>query len=84
MKTFFNLLQEVIKPGLCHRCGGCVSLCSSVNYAALELDERGRPRFRDVERCIECGLCYAACPEIEELEEETRRRLGWSAPVGRI
>jgi hypothetical protein len=25
MKTFFDLIQEVHKPGLCHRCGGCAS-----------------------------------------------------------
>lgn len=84
MKTFFHLLQEVIKPGLCHRCGGCVSLCTSVNYGALEIGEDGRPRYKDVEKCIECGLCHAVCPEIDELEPETRHRLSWSAPMGRV
>lgn len=84
MKTFFHLLQEVIKPGLCHRCGGCVSLCTSVNYGALEIGEDGRPRYKDVEKCIECGLCHAVCPEINELEPETRHRLSWSAPIGRV
>ncbi|MBR9982665.1 MAG: Coenzyme F420 hydrogenase/dehydrogenase, beta subunit C-terminal domain, partial [Desulfatitalea sp.] len=33
---------------------------------------------------IECGLCHAICPEIDELEEETRRRAGWSEPLGRV
>jgi coenzyme F420 hydrogenase subunit beta len=84
MKTFFNLIQEVQKPGLCHRCGGCVTFCTAVNYGALELDEDGKPRYADIEKCIECGLCHAICPEVEELEEETKRRVAWSAPIGRV
>ena len=84
MKTFFNLIQEVQKPGLCHRCGGCVTFCNAVNFGALDLDEDGVPRYAEIEKCIECGLCYAICPEIAELEEETRRLVSWSAPVGRV
>ena len=84
MKTFFNLIQEVQKPGLCHHCGGCVTFCTAINYGALELGEDGRPRYKDIEKCIECGLCYSICPEIHELDEETRRMVSWSAPMGRI
>jgi coenzyme F420 hydrogenase subunit beta len=84
MKTFFNLIQEVQKPGLCHHCGGCVTFCTAINYGALELGEDGRPRYKDIEKCIECGLCYSICPEIGELDEETKRRVAWSAPMGRI
>lgn len=84
MKTFFNLIQEVQKPGLCHRCGGCVTFCTAVNYGALALDEDGKPRYDDMEKCIECGLCHAICPEIDEMDEETKRRAAWSAPIGRI
>ena len=84
MKTFFNLIQEVQKPGLCHRCGGCVTFCTAINYGALELDETGKPRFKDEERCIECGLCYLICPEIHELDEEQKRLVSWSAPMGRV
>lgn len=84
MKTFFDLIQRVQRPGLCHRCGGCVTFCTAVNYGALEMDEDGKPRYRDIDKCIECGLCYMICPEIEELEEETRQRIGWSEPIGRV
>ncbi len=84
MKTFFNLIQEVQKPGLCHKCGGCLTFCTAVNYGALELDGDGKPKYADIEKCIECGLCYSICPEIEELEEETKRKLAWSAPIGRV
>jgi coenzyme F420 hydrogenase subunit beta len=84
MKTFFDLIQEVQKPGLCHRCGACVTFCTAINYGALELDDDGKPRYGEIEKCIECGLCHAICPEIDELEEETKRRIGWSAPIGRV
>jgi coenzyme F420 hydrogenase subunit beta len=84
MKTFFNLVQEVQKPGLCHRCGGCVTFCTAINYGALDLDEDGKPYYSEMEKCIECGLCYAICPEIDELEEETRRNAAWSEPLGRV
>lgn len=84
METFFDLVQEVQKPGLCHRCGGCVTFCTAVNYGALELDPDGKPRYGEIEKCIECGLCYSICPEIDEYEEEVRRKAAWSAPNGRI
>jgi coenzyme F420 hydrogenase subunit beta len=84
MKTFHNLVEDVQKPGLCHRCGGCVTFCTAVNYGALELDADGKPRYGDEDKCIECGLCYSICPEIEELDEETKRRLAWQPPGGRV
>lgn len=84
MKTFFNLIQEIQKPGFCHHCGGCVTFCAAINYGALEMDEDGKPRYADIEKCIECGLCYAICPEIDDLEAETKRQVSWSEPMGRI
>jgi coenzyme F420 hydrogenase subunit beta len=84
MKTFADLVKEVQEPGLCHHCGGCVTFCTAINYGALEMDEDGRPRYQDRDKCIECGICYAICPEINEHEEETRKHVSWSAPMGRI
>jgi coenzyme F420 hydrogenase subunit beta len=84
MKTFFHLIQEVQKPGLCHRCGGCATFCTAINYGALKIDPDGKPCYGEIEKCIECGLCYTICPEIEDLDEETRRRAAWSEPMGRI
>jgi coenzyme F420 hydrogenase subunit beta len=84
MKSFDNLVQEVIEPGLCHRCGACVAFCSSIKYGALELDSEGKPRYADKDKCIGGGLCYAICPEIEELKEETRRRVAWTEPIGQV
>ncbi len=86
MKTFADLMEEVQKPGLCHHCGGCVTFCTAINYGALALDEDGRPRYRDRDKCIECGICYAICPEItdHDHEEETKRHVSWNPPIGRI
>ncbi|MGD9237738.1 MAG: Coenzyme F420 hydrogenase/dehydrogenase, beta subunit C-terminal domain [Desulfobacterales bacterium] len=84
MKTFTNLIEDVQKPGLCHRCGGCVTFCTAINYGALELDNEGKPRYADEAKCIECGLCYTICPEIDELDAETRKSSGWKAPIGRV
>ncbi len=84
MKTFFNLVQDVQKLGLCHRCGGCVTFCTAINYGALKIDDDGKPTYADMEKCIECGLCYSICPEIGDLDEETKRQAAWSQPIGRV
>ncbi|MEA1966883.1 MAG: Coenzyme F420 hydrogenase/dehydrogenase, beta subunit C-terminal domain [Thermodesulfobacteriota bacterium] len=84
MQTFFNLIQEVQKKGRCHQCGGCVTFCSAINYGALSTDDDGKPYYSDIDKCIECGLCYMICPETNELDEEIKKRAEWSAPSGRI
>jgi coenzyme F420 hydrogenase subunit beta len=84
MKSFFDLIEEVQKPGRCHRCGGCVAFCTALNYGALELDEEGRPRFKDVEKCVEGGLCYSICPETHELDDDVKKLVSWQPPMGRV
>ena len=61
-----------------------MTFCTAINYGALILGEDGKPGYGEIEKCIECGLCHAICPEIDELEEETRRRAAWSEPMGRV
>lgn len=84
MKTFADLNKEVQEPGLCHQCGGCVAFCTAINYGALELGADGRPRYGNREKCIECGICYPICPVIHELDEDTKKLVSWSAPLGHI
>ena len=84
MKTFADLIKEVQEPGLCHQCGGCVAFCSAINYGALELGADGRPRYSNKEKCIECGICHSICPVIHELDEDTKKLVSWSAPMGHI
>jgi coenzyme F420 hydrogenase subunit beta len=83
-KSFTDLIEEVQKPGLCHRCGGCVTFCSAINFGALELGSDGRPRYKDPEKCIECGICYMICPVNHELDNETRNLVGWHEPMGNV
>ncbi|MFZ5451215.1 MAG: Coenzyme F420 hydrogenase/dehydrogenase, beta subunit C-terminal domain [Thermodesulfobacteriota bacterium] len=84
MKTFADLIHEVQEPGLCHQCGGCVAFCTAINYGALEVGADGKPRYSNREKCIECGICYSICPVIQELEEDTKELVSWSAPIGRV
>jgi len=84
MKTFFDLKQEVLVPGKCHGCGGCVTFCTAVNYGALEMGDDNLPRYQSVEKCIDCGLCYQICPAIDADDDTIKRQVGWSAPAGRI
>lgn len=84
MKRFEDLIKEVQDPGLCHRCGGCVTFCTAINYGALKLSGEGMPIYTDKDKCIECGLCYSICPEIDEMEAETKKVAGWVPPMGNI
>jgi coenzyme F420 hydrogenase subunit beta len=61
-----------------------VAFCSPIKYGALELDSEGKPQYADKDKCIEGGLCYAICPEIEEMKEETRRSVPWTEPIGQV
>ena len=83
-KTFDDLIKEVQTPGLCHHCGGCVTFCTSINYGALQLNDKGMPEYAAKEKCIECGLCYSICPEIDEMQEETKKMAGWVPPIGSV
>jgi coenzyme F420 hydrogenase subunit beta len=83
-RTFDDLIRDVQQPGLCHRCGGCVTFCTSINYGALELDDAGAPRYASREKCIECGLCYTICPEIDEMRDETKKVAHWVPPIGNV
>jgi coenzyme F420 hydrogenase subunit beta len=84
MKTFFDLKQEVQATGRCHGCGGCVTFCTAINYGALEMGEDNIPRYKSVEKCIDCGLCYMICPVIEKQDRKIKEQAAWSAPIGRI
>jgi 2-oxoglutarate ferredoxin oxidoreductase subunit delta len=50
---------EVYESG-CKRCGICVAFCP---VGALALDETGKVRFQDPDRCTGCQLCELRCPD---------------------
>ena len=83
-KSFKDLMEEVVSPGLCTVCGTCIAVCP---YNALVLREESFKRLRlnelevtrDIYRSIEdlcekCGFCYYNCPEImfnlEKVEQD--------------
>lgn len=84
MGTFQDLIKEVQERGLCHYCGACVNFCTALNFGALELDASGKPRLVDQEKCVECGLCYAICPETEELNQEVKEKYNCTPPFGQV
>lgn len=84
MSSFQTLAQEVQQSDRCHMCGGCVTFCTAINYGALEIGEDGFPRYKDRNSCLECGICYMLCPEVEELDVEINSLANWEEPAGKI
>ncbi len=84
METFSDLIKQVQEPGLCHKCGGCVTFCTAINYGALGIGEDGFPFYANKEKCIECGICYMICPSLGVLDKETDEKFGWTPPMGKV
>ncbi len=80
-KTFVDLKREVIDRGYCSLCRGCISFCSAGEIGALSIEDN-RPTLIDEDRCLECGICYLICPNIHELDEKLKERMGWASPIG--
>ncbi len=82
VKTFKDLIREVHEPGLCGLCGGCVSFCSAGELMAIGFNEEGKPKLVDEANCLECGICYLICPQIDILDQEIMDFFGYEAPMG--
>ncbi len=52
-----DLLNNIIRQGLCSGCGSCALACQT---RAIDMVE-GRPTI-NTDRCIKCGSCYTMCP----------------------
>jgi coenzyme F420 hydrogenase subunit beta len=82
-KTFKDLIKEVHEPGLCGSCGGCVSFCSAEELMAIGFGENGKPKYLDEENCLECGICYLICPQIDILDDDLKTTYQWISPIGK-
>jgi coenzyme F420 hydrogenase subunit beta len=80
--SFADLEAEVVKKGICGKCGGCVSFCSANRIGALVIDERGFPSYGDKDKCLECGLCYMVCPQTRPMKDEVEEQFQWKPPIG--
>lgn len=49
-------ILQIVKDGLCHRCGACVGVCP---VGTLAMDEEGHP-YQKAD-CINCNLCVKSC-----------------------
>jgi coenzyme F420 hydrogenase subunit beta len=82
--SFADLESEVIKQGICGKCGGCVSFCSANRIGALVMDEAGFPSYGDKDKCLECGLCYMVCPQTHPMKDEVDEHFRWKPPIGNV
>jgi NAD-dependent dihydropyrimidine dehydrogenase PreA subunit len=58
-KECINIIEYIINPDLCIRCGKCLEACT---YNAI-IGGRGNRSFEiRQERCTKCGDCLHACP----------------------
>ncbi len=81
-KTFKDLIKEVHDQGICGQCGGCVSFCFAGDLVAISMGKNGRPAYINEENCLNCGICFLICPQINILDSEIQEQFNWKPPIG--
>lgn len=81
-KTFKDLIREVHDQGICGQCGGCVSFCYAGDLIAIEMSSDGKPHYLNEENCLQCGICFLICPQINILDEDIQAQFNWEPPIG--
>jgi coenzyme F420 hydrogenase subunit beta len=81
-KTFKDLIREVHDQGICGQCGGCVSFCYAGDLIAIEMGSEGKPQYINEESCLQCGICFLICPQINILDEDIQALFNWEPPMG--
>jgi coenzyme F420 hydrogenase subunit beta len=79
--SFRTLDKEVIEPGICAACYGCVSFCTANELNVLTI-EKDKPVYRDEKKCLEDGICYLICPRTSDLDKAIETRFGSKELVG--
>jgi coenzyme F420 hydrogenase subunit beta len=79
--SFRTLNKEIIEPGLCAACYGCVSFCTANELNVLTID-KDKPVYCDEENCLEDGICYLICPRTPDLDRAVKARFQYKDPIG--
>lgn len=81
--SFRSLEKEIIEPGICAACYGCVSFCTAIELNVLTI-ENDRPVYRDEKKCLEDGICYLICPRTSDLNRTIESKFGSRKSLGPI
>ncbi len=79
--SFRTLNREVIEPGICAACYGCVSFCTANELNVLSI-EKDRPVYCDEKNCLEDGICYLICPRTHDLDKALKAKYQYKQPLG--
>lgn len=79
--SFRSLDKEVVEPGICTSCYGCVSFCTANELNVLTI-KNDKPVYRDETKCLEDGICYLICPRTSDLDKTIQGRFKSKGPVG--
>lgn len=55
--SFHTLRKQVIDPGICVACYGCVNFCTAKYLNVLTI-EKDKPAYYDERKCLDDGICY--------------------------
>src|SRR3989337_1268023 len=79
--SFHTLNKEIIEPGHCVACYGCVSFCTANELNVLTID-KDKPVYCDEKNCLEDGICYLICPRTPDLDRAVKARFQYEDPIG--
>ncbi len=79
--SFRTLRKEVIEPGICAACYGCVSFCTANELNVLSI-ENEKPVYCDEGNCLDDGICYLICPRTSDLDKALKTKYQYEEPIG--
>ncbi len=79
--SFRTLNKEVVEPGICAACYGCVSFCTANELNVLTI-KKGKPVYFDKKNCLEDGICYLICPRTPDLDKALETKFQFKEPIG--
>jgi coenzyme F420 hydrogenase subunit beta len=79
--SFRSLEREVVEPGICTACYGCVSFCTANELNVLTI-KKDKPVYCDETKCLEDGICYLICPRTSDLDEAIETKFKSKGLIG--